>query len=278
MESSVNAYNYLKTRIPDFHPKIALVLGSGLNDFANQLDEAIVIPYGDIPGFQKCSVPGHKGALLFGMLNGVPVACMQGRAHYYEGYPHSAIFTPIRALKQLGVEHLILTNAAASLMPEVQPGRLVLINDHINFTGQNPLLGANDDAFGPRFPSMQRAYDPDLVELTLQAGLDLNIQLSTGVYLAVLGPSYETPAEIRAFKILGADLVGMSTVAEVIVARHCNMRVLAISTVTNMASGMSDEFLTHESVLQVGRMAADDLARLLKVVVKQIAAHHRETV
>lgn len=270
MDYPLTAYNFLTSQKPDFKPKIGIVLGSGLSDFAIQLEDTIVIPYEEIPGFEKCSVPGHAGALLLGSLEGVPVACMQGRAHYYEGYSHSAISTPIRTLKLLGIEALILTNAAASLIHEVMPGSLVLINDHINFSGQNPLVGPNYDALGPRFPSLQGAYDQELIELTLRTAHDLKINVNTGVYLCVLGPSYETPAEIRAFKILGADLVGMSTVAEVIIARHCNLKVLAISTVTNMASGMSEEFLTHEAVLEVGRRAATDLSRLLKGIVGKL--------
>lgn len=271
MESPIEAASYIKSQISaTFKLKAAIVLGSGLNDFANQIEDATILPYAEIPGFQKCSVPGHKGVLTLGTLGGVPVACMQGRAHYYEGYPHTAVFNPIRALKLLGVETLVLTNASASLRPEVQPGSLVLISDHINFTGQNPLVGPNDESFGPRFPSMQRVYDQDLIEITSSVASDLDIKVHSGVYLAVLGPSYETPAEIRAFKILGADLVGMSTVPEAIIARHCNLRVLAISTVTNMASGMSEEFLTHEAVLKVGKMAADDLARLVKETIKKI--------
>ncbi len=272
MECPLDAANYIKSQLPEgFKPKVGIILGSGLNDFANQVGDATILPYAEIPGFQKCSVPGHKGVLILGSLNGVPVACMQGRAHYYEGYPHAAVFNPIRALRLLGVETMILTNASASLRPEVQPGSLVLISDHINFTGQNPLVGPNDEFFGPRFPSMQRVYDQGLVEITSAVALELDIKLHSGVYLAVLGPSYETPAEIRAFKILGADLVGMSTVAEAIIARHCNLKVLAISTVTNMASGMSEEFLTHEAVLKVGKMAADDLTRLVKAIVKRMS-------
>lgn len=271
MDSPLTSVEYIKSKIPSsFQPKVGIVLGSGLNDFANQLEDATIIRYDDIPGFKKCSVPGHKGALLIGRLEGVSVVCMQGRAHHYEGYELSAIATPVRTLKLLGIEVLILTNAAASLRPEVPPGNLVLLTDHINFSGQNPLVGLNEDAFGPRFPSLQRAYDPDLIGLAQRVASDLGIDLTTGVYLSVLGPSYETPAEIRAFKILGADLVGMSTVSEVIVARHCNLRVLAISTVTNMASGMSEEFLTHEAVLKVGKMAADDLSRLIKKIVANI--------
>lgn len=270
MNHTISAVQYIRSQVPSFTPKIGVVLGSGLGDFGNQLENATTLPYSEIHSFPKCSAAGHRGALLLGSIEGVPIACMQGRAHYYEGNAHSAITIPIRTLKQLGCEILILTNAAASLRTEVQPGSLVIINDHINFTGQNPLVGLNDDSIGPRFPSLQNAYDAELIDIALSEAAKLAINVSTGVYCAVLGPSYETPAEIRAFKILGADLVGMSTVAETIVARHCGMKVLAISTVTNMASGMSDEYLTHEGVLKVAKMAADDLTKLLRNTIRKI--------
>lgn len=201
---------------------------------------------------------------------GTPVACLQGRAHYYEGKSHAAIRDPIRTLKLLGCETLILTNAAASLRKEVIPGSIVCITDHINFQGQNPLLGPNDESFGPRFPSLQHAYDEFLINLTQETAADLNLKIYDGIYLATLGPCYETPAEIRAFKILGADVVGMSTVSEVIVARHCNMKVLTLSTITNMACGMTDEYLTHEAVLEVAKGVASDLSNLLLHILPKI--------
>jgi xanthosine phosphorylase len=264
------AFDYIKKLSKDFNPKIALVLGSGLSGLAERLEQPIIIPYADIPGFKACSVAGHKGALMLGYLAGVPIVCLQGRAHYYEGSEHHAISTPIRTLKLLGCETLILTNAAASLRTEVQPGSLVVINDHINFQFQNPLTGPNDDDFGPRFPSLQGAYDEELIKITLNTAQDLGIKLATGVYFATLGPTYETPAEIRAFKMLGGDVVGMSTVPEVIVARHCGLRVLTVSTITNMAVGMSDEFLTHESVLKVALLAANDLSSLLISIIQKL--------
>lgn len=270
------AANYIKEQIADFKPTVGLVLGSGLNKLAQQLEQAITIPYSKIPGFSECGVAGHEGALLLGTLGGAKVACLQGRSHYYEGKPSSAISIPIRTLKLLGCETLILTNAAASLRKEVLPGNLVVISDHINFQFQNPLVGPNDDAFGPRFPSLQNAYDQELINITFTAAKELNLELTTGVYLAALGPCYETPAEIRAFKMMGADVVGMSTVPEVIIGRHCNMKVLAISTVSNMACGMGDEFLTHESVLKVAKLVADDLTKLLTTVLKKISQTHSE--
>jgi xanthosine phosphorylase len=251
-----------------YSPKVAIVLGSGLSDFASQLQIDLSIPYSQIPGFSACSVAGHTGALILGKLGEVPVACLQGRMHYYEGKSNRDIQIPIRTLKLLGCEILILTNAAASLREELKPGSLAVINDHINFQFHNPLVGPNDELFGPRFPSLQNAYDNQLIALANQTAQELGIKLATGVYLATLGPSYETPAEIRAFRMLGADLVGMSTVSEVIIARHANMKVLAISTITNMACGMTTELLTHEGVLKTAKIAADDLSKLLINFVK----------
>jgi xanthosine phosphorylase len=269
------AYEYIQQKSNGFKPTIGLVLGSGLNNLAEQLEEPITIPYREIPGFLECNVAGHQGTLLLGTLGGVKVACLQGRSHYYEGKPHEAMLVPIRTLKLLGCENLILTNAAASLRTEVQPGSLVVITDHINFQFQNPLVGPNDDSFGPRFPSLQQTYDKDLISIASEEAQKLNLKLWTGVYLATLGPSYETPAEIRAYKILGADVVGMSTVPEAIIASHCGMKVLAISTITNMACGMSDEFLTHEAVLQVAKKVATDLSRLLLNITLSLPASGR---
>jgi xanthosine phosphorylase len=258
------AFTYLKNHSGTITPKVGLILGSGLDSVVEKIEHPISIPYAEIPGFITCSALGHKGVLVLGSLAGLPIACLQGRFHYYEGNDGNAtIQTLIRTLKLLGCEIVILTNAAASLRQEVRPGSLVVITDHINFQGQNPLVGPNDDHFGPRFLSLQNAYDENLVELALEAATELDIKLSTGIYLATLGPCYETPAEIQAFKHLGADMVGMSTVPEVIVARHCNLKVLAISVITNMACGMSNEELTHEEVLKVAKMAVEDLSHLL---------------
>lgn len=260
---TAKAFEIIKNKIQNFTPKIGLILGSGLHVLAEQLEETITIPYKDVPGFSECSVQGHKGLLLLGRLNGVPIACLQGRAHYYEGHTNAAIQVPIRTLKLLGCETLLLTNAAASLRENVQPGNLVLINDHINFQFHNPLVGINDDTFGPRFPSMQNAYDEKLRQLILETASSLDIKIYEGVYLATIGPSYETPAEIRAFRLLGADVVGMSTVPEVIIARHCGLKVACISSITNMGCGMSQEPLTHEGVLKVANQVASNLARLI---------------
>jgi xanthosine phosphorylase len=251
-------------------PRVGIVLGSGLGAVADAVAGAEVVDYRDLPGFPRPTVAGHAGRAVVGELAGVPVVVLQGRRHLYEGPPHEPIRTPIQALRAAGAETLILTNAAGSLRPEVGPGRLMAITDHINLTGWNPLAGPNDDAVGPRFPSLRDAYDPEL-RATLHATADaLGIPLADGVYLAVSGPSFETPAEIRAFRTLGADAVGMSTVPETILARHAGLRVAAISTITNLAEGLSDEPLSHEATLRDAQRAAGDLARLVEAFVGRL--------
>jgi xanthosine phosphorylase len=252
-------------------PRVGIVLGSGLGAVADAVRDARTIDYRDLPGFPRPTVEGHAGRAVVGDLAGVVVAVLQGRQHLYEGPPHEPIRTPIRALRAAGADTLILTNAAGSLRREVGPGTLMAISDHINLTGQNPLAGPNDDALGPRFPSLRDAYDPEL-RATLHATADeLGIPLADGVYLAVSGPSFETPAEIRAFRTLGADAVGMSTVAETILARHAGLRVAAISTITNLAEGMSAEPLSHEQTLRDAQRAAGDLSRLVEAFVGRLA-------
>jgi xanthosine phosphorylase len=251
-------------------PRVGVVLGSGLGAVADAVSDAEVLDYRDLPGFPRPTVEGHAGRAVIGELSGVRVAVLQGRQHLYEGPPHEPIRTPIRALRAAGADTLILTNAAGSLRPGVGPGRLMAITDHINLTGQNPLAGPNDDAIGPRFPSLRDAYDPELRATLHATAADLGIELADGVYLAVTGPSFETPAEIRAFRTLGADAVGMSTVHETIVARHAGLRVAAISTITNLAEGLSDEPLSHEQTLRDAEVAAGDLARLLEAFIGRI--------
>jgi xanthosine phosphorylase len=252
-------------------PRVGIVLGSGLGAVADAVRDARTIDYRDLPGFPRPTVEGHAGRAVVGDLAGVVVAVLQGRRHLYEGPPHEPIRTPIRALRAAGADTLILTNAAGSLRREVGPGTLMAISDHINLTGQNPLAGPNDDALGPRFPSLRDAYDPEL-RATLHATADeLGIPLADGVYLAVTGPSFETPAEIRAFRTLGADAVGMSTVPETILARHAGLRVAAISTITNLAEGMSAEPLSHEQTLRDAQRAAGDLSRLVEAFVGRLA-------
>ncbi|MCW3062889.1 MAG: purine-nucleoside phosphorylase [Solirubrobacterales bacterium] len=244
-------------------PRVGIVLGSGLGAVADAVEDAVVIPYDELPGFPLPSVAGHAGQVALGRIGGVPVAVLQGRAHVYEGGDLEAVRTPVRALCAAGVETLVLTNAAGSLVPDVGPGRLMLISDHINLSGVNVLAGPNDDALGPRFPSLRDAYDPALRAELHAAARDLDLPLADGVYLAVSGPTFETPAEIRAFRTLGADAVGMSTVHETIVARHCGLRVAAVSAITNLAEGMSEEPLSHDQTLRDAERASGDLTRLL---------------
>jgi xanthosine phosphorylase len=244
-------------------PRVGIVLGSGLSAVADAVEDPVVVGYEELPGFPRPTVEGHAGRAVIGSIRGVPVAVLQGRGHLYEGGNPEAIRAPIRALRAAGAEMLVLTNAAGSLHPEVGPGSLMAITDHINLTGVNLLMGPNDDAVGPRFPSLRDAYDPALLDDLRDSARELDIDLAEGVYLAVTGPSFETPAEIRAFQRLGADAVGMSTVQETIVARHCGLRVAAVSVITNLAEGMTDEPLSHEQTLRTAKAGAEDLARLL---------------
>lgn len=244
-------------------PRVGVVLGSGLGAVANAVEDPVVVSYEELPGFPRPSVAGHAGRVVLGRVGGVPVAMLQGRAHLYEDGDLDALRVPVRALRAAGAEFLVLTNAAGSLRPEVGPGSLLAITDHVNMTGMNVLVGPNDDAIGPRFPSLRGAYDPALIRELQDAAHELGILLAEGVYLAVAGPSFETPAEIRAYRTLGADAVGMSTVQETIVARHCGLRVAALSVITNLAEGLSDAPLSHQQTLQAAERASGDLARLL---------------
>ncbi|MDX6729971.1 MAG: purine-nucleoside phosphorylase [Baekduia sp.] len=248
---------------PAITPRLGLVLGSGLGGLADAVQDAVAIPYAELPGFPVGSVAGHAGRLVLGTLAGTPVVVLQGRAHLYEGVPASDLAVPVRTVRALGAEALVLTNAAGSLRAEVGPGCLMALTDHINLMGANPLAGPNDDELGPRFVGLGDAYDPDLRGRLRHAAQAEAVELHEGVYLAVSGPSFETPAEIRAFKVLGADAVGMSTVPEVIVARHCGLRVAAVSAITNLAEGLGDEVLTHEHTLASAAIAARDLERVL---------------
>jgi xanthosine phosphorylase len=244
-------------------PRVGVVLGSGLGAVADAVEDPVVVGYEDLPGFPRPTVHGHAGRAVLGTISGVPVAVLQGRAHLYEGGDLDALRTPVRALRAAGAEVLVLTNAAGSLRPSVGPGSLMAIIDHINMTGVNVLMGPNDDAIGPRFPSLRDAYDPALLELLRESAREVGVELAEGVYLAVSGPSFETPAEIRAYATLGADAVGMSTVQETILARHAGLRVAAVSVITNLAEGMSDEPLSHEQTLRAAESGAGDLSRLL---------------
>jgi xanthosine phosphorylase len=244
-------------------PRLGIILGSGLGAVADALEDATAIPYTELPDFPQPSVHGHAGTLALGTLSGLPVACLQGRAHVYEGGEPGAMRGPVRTLKAAGAEALFITNAAGSLNADVGPGSLMAISDHINMLGINPLTGPNDEAVGPRFPSMRDAYDRGLRGVLQAAAEDLDIALAEGVYLATAGPSFETPAEIRAFRTLGADAVGMSTVPEAILARHAGLKVAAVSAITNLAEGMGGEQLSHEQTLRYANQAAGCLTRLI---------------
>lgn len=256
-------------------PRVAIQLGSGLNAVADTLDDATVMSYADIPGFPQPSVEGHAGRLLIGSFRGEPILCLQGRVHYYEGQGLEPAVIMVRVLKALGVEILTLTNAAGSLNEEMGPGSLMAISDHINFSGANPLFGINDDSVGVRFPDMSHAYDPALRALMHEAAADNGTPLHEGVYMMATGPSFETPAEIRAFRTLGADAVGMSTVPECIVANHCGLRVAGVSTITNLAAGMSDTPLTHDETMREGALATERLIDILGGFLKKANAQAR---
>jgi purine-nucleoside phosphorylase len=251
-------------------PTVGVVLGSGLGAFCDHMEDAITIPYQDIPGWPRSTAIGHAGKLVSGCLNGVNVLCMSGRAHLYEGYSPARVTFGVRVMKLLGVESLVLTNAAGGINLDFKRGGLVLISDHINLQGINPLVGANEDELGPRFPDMSEAYSLRYREIVKQVAADLQIELTEGVYAAVSGPSYETPAEIRFLRTIGADLVGMSTVPEVIVANHMSMKCLAISCVTNMAAGVLPQRINHDEVLETGAMVRDTLVKLLKAVIPRL--------
>lgn len=253
-------------------PRVGLILGSGLGGLADTLDEAVVVPYKNIPHFPRSTVAGHKGNLVIGRLAGTPTFAMQGRFHYYEGYPLEDVVLPVRVMARLGVETFVVTNAAGGLNEEFEPGDLMLIEDHINMFGTNPLLGPNVDEFGPRFPDMTNAYDRDLRELARSVATGLDIELKEGVYMGLTGPTYETPAEIRAFRALGADAVGMSTVPETIVARHMGVKVLGISCISNMAAGMLPEPLSHDDVVAVTSRIGETFGRLVTTVVGKLGA------
>jgi xanthosine phosphorylase len=247
------------------------VLGSGLGAVADAVEDAAVIGYEQLPGFPRPTVEGHAGQVVLGTVAGVSVAVLQGRAHLYEGRDVDELIAPVRTLAAAGVEVLVLTNAAGSLREEVGPGSLMAITDHINMTGVNALMGPNDESIGPRFPSLRDAYDPLLLDSLRAAAAEIDVPLAEGVYLAVTGPSFETPAEIRAYRVMGADAVGMSTVQETIVARHCGLRVAGVSVITNLAEGMSDTPLSHEQTLRDAQRAAGDLARLLLAFIPRAA-------
>lgn len=268
-EKAVTAAAYIQKRAAQ-SPKIGLVLGSGLGVLAEQMTRAVKIPYRDIPSFPISTVPGHAGQLVLGKLGGNDVVTMQGRFHYYEGYALSEVTFPVRVMHELGVETVIVTNAAGGINESFESGDLMLIRDHINFTFRNPLIGRNEPEWGPRFPDMSEAYDRSLRKLAREVASEQGIRLQEGVYAGVTGPSYETPAEIRMLRTLGGDAVGMSTVPEVIVARHMGMRVLGISCITNMAAGVLDQPLSHEEVMETAERVRGTFMTLVTEIVGKI--------
>jgi purine-nucleoside phosphorylase len=244
-------------------PKTAVILGSGLGYFADNLEDAIAIPYDEIPNFTKTTVAGHKGRMVFGKCDGVDVVAMQGRFHLYEGHGVTKVVLPVRVLARLGVENFILTNAAGGISPNLKPGDLAVLTDQINLTGENPLIGENIEEFGPRFPDMSNAFSEKINKLIFQAAEELNLPITSGIYCAVKGPCYETPAEIQMYKHGGADLVGMSTVPEVIALNHMGVEVSGISIVTNLAAGLSGNKLDHDEVKEVANMVTEKFSAIL---------------
>ena len=281
-EKALEAAEFIRSKY-DKEIKIALVLGSGLGAFAETLENAVKIPYEEIPHFARSTVEGHAGQLVLGEVGGVSIAVQQGRFHFYEGYEMSQVMFPMRVFGRLGIEKVILTNAAGSVRTSLKPGSLMLIRDHINFMGTNPLRGANDERFGPRFPDMTVVYDKKLQDIAYDEAIkiaeerfengadqEFNRFMWRGVYCALSGPTYETPAEIRVFRIIGADAVGMSTVPEAIAARHQGMKVLGISCITNLAAGMSGDLINHEEVMETGARVADIFKELLRRIIQKI--------
>ena len=268
-ERAEHATRIIRSRI-SVEPRIALVLGSGLGGFADDFDEAVAIPYEDIPGFVRSTAQGHAGRLVIGKVDSIPVLAMQGRVHYYEGYSLEEVTFPVRVFNLLGIKTLVLTNAAGGINVQLTQGALMMISDHVNLMGVNPLRGPNDERFGPRFPDMSAVYSPELQELVIEEARAINVEVRRGVYGALSGPSYETPAEIHLLRTLGADAVGMSTVPEAIVARHMGIEVLGISCITNMAAGISDAPINHEEVMATGIRVRATFTELLQRVIGAI--------
>jgi purine-nucleoside phosphorylase len=263
--------DYIRSRV-SATAKVAVVLGSGLGAFADELAEPVAIPYAEIPDWPRSTAIGHAGRLVAGRLEGIDLLVLSGRAHYYEGYSPAQVAFGVRTLGRLGVRTIVFTNAAGGINLTFSQGALVLISDHINLQGMNPLIGPNDDALGPRFPDMSDAYCSECRQIAKETAAELGIELGEGVYAAMAGPSYETPAEIRFLRLIGADLVGMSTVPEVIVANHMGIRSVAISCVTNMAAGILPQKISHEEVLETGARVRGTLVKLLRALIPRLPA------
>lgn len=265
----VEAANFLKGKYTK-SPRIGLILGSGLGVLADEIENPVKIPYEEIPNFPVSTVEGHAGQLVIGNLSGKEVVVMQGRFHYYEGYPFNQVTFPVKVMKELGVQTVVVTNAAGGVNQSFEPGDLMIISDHINNMGSNPLIGPNDSKFGARFPDMSEAYSKELRTLARDVASKLNIRIQEGVYVGNTGPSYETPAEVRMIRTIGGDAVGMSTVPEVIVARHAGLKVLGISCISNMAAGILDQPLTHDEVIETTEKVRADFLKFVKEIVNQI--------
>lgn len=263
------AVEFIKSKISGDY-EIGIILGSGLGTLGEKIQNPQLVDYDSIPDFPVSTAPGHIGRFVFGTLNGKRVMCMQGRIHLYEGYPAESVVMPIRVMKMMGVKTLIVTNAAGGINENFDVGDIMVISDHINFTGRNCLMGKNDDRFGVRFPDMSFGYSPDLSKIAFKCAKRLQIKLQKGVYIGCTGPSYETPAEIRAFRIMGADAVGMSTVQEVIAANHCGIEVLGFSLISNKAAGLSGERLTEEEVLTIGKQKSEEMQTLITEIIGEL--------
>lgn len=270
-EKLKNCYESVRAKTA-FEPKVALVLGSGLGKFAEEIDVADTISYGDIEGFPMSTVPGHEGKFVFGYVDGVPVVCMQGRVHYYEGYPITDVVLPVRLMAMLGAKFLFLTNASGGINRDFKAGDFMLITDHISSFAPNPLIGANIDEIGTRFPDMSSVYNPILQDIILQVADDFDIDIQKGVYAQLTGPSFESPAEIRMLGKLGVDAVGMSTVVEAIAANHMGMKICAISCVCNLAAGISENPLTHDEVQEAAAKAAPLFKQIVRETIVRIGA------
>ncbi len=268
-EKLMNCYKCVREKT-DFVPEVAIVLGSGLGDYAKQIRVSYELPYSEIEGFPVSTVPGHAGKFIFGFVEGTPVVCMKGRVHYYEGYPITDVVLPTRLMKLMGAKILFLTNAAGGVNTSFHAGELMLIRDHIACFAPNPLIGPNIDELGVRFPDMSRVYDAELQEIIRETAREQKVYLQEGVYAQLTGPSFESPADIRMMRVLGADAVGMSTVVEAIAANHMGMRICGVSCISNLAAGMTAKPLSHEEVQEAADMAAKDFARLVTESVKKM--------
>jgi purine-nucleoside phosphorylase len=269
-EKVTESANYIKSKIEGRKPEVGIILGSGLGEFAERAENKIEIDYNDIPHFHKTSVKGHKGKLIIGEISGVEVAIFQGRFHAYEGHSLETVVMPVRSLCLLGVKKVIITNAAGGINTAFKPGDLVCISDHINLTGTNPLIGKNNDEYGERFPDMTEAYNKELSNILVESAKEVGFELKKGIYAAVSGPSYETPAEIQMLKVIGADMVGMSTFAETIAANHLGVKTAGISCITNLAAGLGQEKLYHDEVKEVANLAMEKFTNLLTMTIKRL--------